>query len=95
MFVWFPDLFFFKKKKLLLSKFENDAKASFIIYFCLELHLPSGGAYRIWTRSVGGRGGCESRPLVVWFRIVRKLRYTGFVRDSKGKELISCGYARY
>ena len=60
MFVWFPDplfffLFFFFFK-LLLSKFENDAKASFIIYFCLELHLPSGGAYRTWTHSVGGRG---------------------------------------
>jgi hypothetical protein len=53
----FPDLlFFFIFFKLLLSKFENDAKASFIIYFYLELHLPSGGGHRTWTRSVQGRG---------------------------------------
>jgi len=32
-----------------------------------------------------GRGG---RPLVIWFRVVRKLRYTGFIRDSKGKGLV-------
>jgi len=65
MFVWFADplfffVFYFIFLKLLLSKFENDAKASFIIYFCLELHLPSGGAYRTWTRSVGVVGSWES-----------------------------------
>jgi hypothetical protein len=33
-----------------------------------------------------GRQG--SRHLIVWFRVVKKPEYTGFIRDSKGKGLV-------
>jgi len=32
--------------------------------------------------------GQENRCLIVWFRVVKKLRYTDFIRDFKDKGLV-------
>ena len=33
-------------------------------------------------------GGLESRRLIIWFKVIKKLRYTGFIIDFKGKGLV-------
>jgi hypothetical protein len=36
----------------------------------------------------GGVGGSRSRHLVVWFRVAKKLRCTGQIKNPKGKGLV-------
>jgi hypothetical protein len=37
------------------------------------------------------RGIQESCYLVIWFKVIRKPEYIGFIKDFKGKELIVVG----